>query len=267
MIKFFRKIRQNLLMENKTGKYFKYAIGEIILVVIGILIALQINNWNEKRIQHNQGEVLLLELTEEIIEDINTCNWAIKNLKVSIKEQEAIFKVKNLRTVDLDSLYFFFSEANVDIKIDANTKIKINNLGITSLSTNEELNNEINEYFDGSVMKFNRRIEYDWSNQRQRWKDLNEINTVNFNSDLIQGFDKMDIEETKSTIIGLINSPFFKRSILNAYYANKSTLETVLYFKEKSISLLEKIHKELLKSNPKLKPLPDFDIEQDSIKN
>jgi hypothetical protein len=49
MIKFFRHIRKSLLMENKTGKYFKYAIGEIILVVIGILIALQINNWNEDR--------------------------------------------------------------------------------------------------------------------------------------------------------------------------------------------------------------------------
>jgi hypothetical protein len=56
MIKFFRKIRQNLLMGSKTGKpassvgrYFKYAIGEIVLVVIGILIALQINNWNENR--------------------------------------------------------------------------------------------------------------------------------------------------------------------------------------------------------------------------
>jgi putative cell wall-binding protein len=49
MIKFFRKIRQNLLSEGKTGKYFKYAIGEIVLVVIGILIALQINNWNENR--------------------------------------------------------------------------------------------------------------------------------------------------------------------------------------------------------------------------
>ena len=47
MIKFFRKIRQNLLMENKTGKYFKYAIGEIILVVIGILIALQLNTYKE----------------------------------------------------------------------------------------------------------------------------------------------------------------------------------------------------------------------------
>ncbi|MFK2819036.1 DUF6090 family protein [Flavobacteriaceae sp. LMIT009] len=49
MIKFFRKIRYNLMSENKTGKYFKYAIGEIVLVVIGILIALSINNWNESK--------------------------------------------------------------------------------------------------------------------------------------------------------------------------------------------------------------------------
>ena len=50
MIKFFRKIRYNLMETGKTSKYFKYAIGEIILVVIGILIALQINNWNNNRI-------------------------------------------------------------------------------------------------------------------------------------------------------------------------------------------------------------------------
>jgi hypothetical protein len=49
MINFFRKIRQNLLAEGKTSKYLKYALGEIVLVVIGILIALQINNWNENR--------------------------------------------------------------------------------------------------------------------------------------------------------------------------------------------------------------------------
>lgn len=49
MIKLFRNIRKNLLQEGKTTKYFKYAIGEIVLVVIGILIALQINTWNENR--------------------------------------------------------------------------------------------------------------------------------------------------------------------------------------------------------------------------
>ena len=49
MIKFFRHLRKSLINQNLMGKYFKYALGEIILVVIGILIALQINNWNENR--------------------------------------------------------------------------------------------------------------------------------------------------------------------------------------------------------------------------
>ena len=65
MIKFFRKIRQNLLMENKTGKYFKYAIGEIVLVVIGILIALSINNWNESRKEKIEEQKILILLKEE----------------------------------------------------------------------------------------------------------------------------------------------------------------------------------------------------------
>ena len=49
MIKFFRKIRFRLMSENKTGKYLKYALGEILLVMIGILLALQVNNWREDR--------------------------------------------------------------------------------------------------------------------------------------------------------------------------------------------------------------------------
>lgn len=49
MIKFFRHIRRNLMEQNKTGKLFKYTIGEIVLVVSGILIVLQINTWNETR--------------------------------------------------------------------------------------------------------------------------------------------------------------------------------------------------------------------------
>ena len=74
MIKFFRHIRYKLMSENKTGKYFKYAIGEIILVVIGILIALQINNWNEQRQLQNVRKDLIanmlsdFEITHQSIE-------------------------------------------------------------------------------------------------------------------------------------------------------------------------------------------------------
>ncbi len=59
MIKFYRKIRQNLLMENKTGKYFKYAVGEIVLVVIGILIALQINTSSQQKTNRDHIENIL----------------------------------------------------------------------------------------------------------------------------------------------------------------------------------------------------------------
>ena len=53
MMKIFRKIRFDILKNSKTNKYLKYAIGEIVLVVIGILIALQINLWNEDRKSHD----------------------------------------------------------------------------------------------------------------------------------------------------------------------------------------------------------------------
>ena len=65
MIKFLRKIRQNLLSEGKTAKYLKYALGKIILVVIGILIALQVNNWNENRKNDKIEENYLISLKDE----------------------------------------------------------------------------------------------------------------------------------------------------------------------------------------------------------
>ncbi|SFR46403.1 hypothetical protein SAMN04490243_1805 [Robiginitalea myxolifaciens] len=67
MIKFFRKIRQNLLAKGKAVQYLKYAVGEIILVVIGILIALQINNWNEQRKDNAKEQAILKRLKKEFI--------------------------------------------------------------------------------------------------------------------------------------------------------------------------------------------------------
>ncbi|MBT8276824.1 MAG: hypothetical protein KJO39_11810 [Bacteroidia bacterium] len=84
MIKFFRRIRQRLLSENKFSKYFLYAIGEIILVVIGILIALQINNWNEDRQAAKQEQLYLNRLLVENREDLETFSSNIVYLKGGI---------------------------------------------------------------------------------------------------------------------------------------------------------------------------------------
>ncbi len=67
MIKFFRHIRKDLMEKNKTGKYLKYAIGEIVLVMIGILLALQVNNWNNDRIQKKKEADYIEHIHKEFL--------------------------------------------------------------------------------------------------------------------------------------------------------------------------------------------------------
>ena len=69
MINFFRKIRKQLADDNKPLKYIRYAIGEIVLVMIGILLALQVNNWNEDRKSLKFEKRILIDLHNTIIDD------------------------------------------------------------------------------------------------------------------------------------------------------------------------------------------------------
>lgn len=83
MLKFFRKIRQNLLQQNRVTRYLAYAIGEIFLVVIGILIALQINNWNENRKLDQQEKSYLDRLIQENKSDVLTFAAEIERLEIN----------------------------------------------------------------------------------------------------------------------------------------------------------------------------------------
>ncbi len=85
MINFFRKIRQRLLTENKFSKYLIYTIGEIVLVVIGILIALQINNWNEEQKLIRDERIILISLKTDFISN----NEKITNVLQAQSEQKS----------------------------------------------------------------------------------------------------------------------------------------------------------------------------------
>lgn len=101
MIKFFRKIRHNLLSEGKKGKYLKYAIGEIILVVIGILIALQINNWNEQNKLDKSIYSHLLILKQNLHEDQLQLESLELNMTKSIQSADSsMLQMKTLIPVN-----------------------------------------------------------------------------------------------------------------------------------------------------------------------
>ena len=101
MIKFFKKIRQNSIKENKFTNYLKYASGEIILVVIGILIALSINNWNEGRKEKINQRSVLSNLLQDLKSDSISYNINLKELKDIDFLHEQLYKtgVKNDTTI------------------------------------------------------------------------------------------------------------------------------------------------------------------------
>ena len=81
MIPFFRRIRKKMADDNRPLKYMRYAIGEIVLVVIGILIALQINNWNEERLDKIQEKKLMRNINQEFANNLKNLDSTIARIE------------------------------------------------------------------------------------------------------------------------------------------------------------------------------------------
>ena len=96
MSKIFRKIRQSFLLENKTFKYLKYAIGEIILVVIGILIALAINNYSERKKERKKEQAYLKEINLDFKSNKTQLDSIVNYNKVSLHAGNRLLKIYKL---------------------------------------------------------------------------------------------------------------------------------------------------------------------------
>lgn len=103
MIPFFRKIRYRLAKDNQFFKYSRYAIGEILLVVIGILIALQINQWNDNRIKRNLEVEFLMEIKDNLLKDKAQIDQVLKfNKKKEVTIQTIMYSFEKARTDAFD---------------------------------------------------------------------------------------------------------------------------------------------------------------------
>lgn len=144
MAKFLRKFRQNLLSEGKTGRYLKYAVGEIILVVIGILIALQINNWNQNRIERNEEKDIISKLHKDfmenkiIIKDFILTNKNEMTAQIELMNLIGASKAELLKH-NLDSLFYISFGAN-ELAFADNTLKNIMQSGQLNLLRNEDIN-------------------------------------------------------------------------------------------------------------------------------
>ena len=121
MIKFFRKIRQKLLIENKFSKYLIYAFGEIVLVMIGILLALQVNNWNIENEYRRKEVAILKSMRTNLQSDIESIEFITNWYKSRDKANKAVlFSLENHLEYH-DSLNFSYANLGPPSVINENT--------------------------------------------------------------------------------------------------------------------------------------------------
>ena len=143
-------------MENNTSKYLKYAIGEIVLVVIGILIALQINNWNQSRLNHVEEKNILANLHDEFIENKKMLDSSTLVYQNAMKTNMIIMNLigksaEEINTYDLDSL-FYEALPSSQIVFSNNTVKNIVQTGKMDIITNPEIIQLINKWDAATIM-------------------------------------------------------------------------------------------------------------------
>jgi hypothetical protein len=251
MLKFFRSIRQKLVLQENVKKYLLYAVGEILLVVVGILIALQINNWNAERKNLRESEQFISRLLDEV-----NINLKHLDLEIAVEERQMsasksildLFNmdVKDVDPVAFDSLIFIVFSANT-LEFNQGTLLEGQNTGKISLIPSDELRL--------ALYNLPTHLEEVRSQEHINSQDVNEYFSVylyyNYNyrtMDNRHSLLKGQIGESKFkdfNNLSLLNDMVFENMIDNRHYASLFQLNEMLNLKRELLNIQQLIRKEL----------------------
>ena len=148
MITLFRRIRQKLIGSGSVTKYILYAVGEILLIVIGILIALQVNNWNEERKKTNRENQLLAQLTEDVDLLLEELDMDIGFLKQNIALTDTLLFYRTLNPHQNWEYYFKAAPwGNPKVYPPIATYENLKSIGLEVIS-DPDLRNRITDLYD-----------------------------------------------------------------------------------------------------------------------
>ncbi len=239
MLNFFRNIRRKLADENSFIKYSRYAIGEIVLVMVGILLALQVNSWNGKRINKNKEHRLLIEMNHNLKFDLEELNIVLETYKSSIKSINTVLNHLNNEAVNKDSLGFHYHWISGYRKFNSNSSAfnNLQSIGIDLIEV-DSLRRQITDLYANRYPRLNHGPEI-WEANFQNIHVYAQI-TAHIFHDVTdwRNTHALEIEKLKT------NSQF--KEILKLSIGQKTLLKFKLEeLESKIVSLQESIEMEL----------------------
>jgi len=239
MIPFFRKLRKRFADNNKPLKYIRYAIGEIILVVIGILIALSINNWNEERKQRNTIRSIYSIIKSDLKYDVEKFDEIINEMSI----KDSIFQKvidKRMTTEDYENCLEcqFLLDGFVDVAIEKRgLKLLINKSTLFD-SEKDSLLIEINNfysYYDTEITVSQTEMSEDFQDNWFYWKN----NKPWFS-------DYFNLIKNDETILYMLNSWDYRNRVSAAYILQYQIyLRQLKEYKKDALMIIDDINKRL----------------------
>ena len=150
-----------MISKNKVSKYLLYAFGEIVLVVIGILIALQINNGNENRKEFAKSREYLAEILKDIVSDTNTINSSINFTSDFIDGEEWALKNVDFSHQDADSIWILLGGFYASLDLNDRTFQKMQNSGLSGLLGFDAIFDKITHYYTKTYNRYNQYSAWD----------------------------------------------------------------------------------------------------------
>lgn len=239
MIKFFRSIRKKLIEQGKTANYLKYAIGEIVLVVIGILIALSINNWNQERIQNSKSQELLRGIRKDLDKDITTLTRMINHYEDRMSFFERHLSSEDFSNLPTDTLDKIIDGFAGTFYHTTQSYEKVKNLGISQICSDSSLSERIDNYYSRSLEFTKIIVQHD---QNKTIKDAEFWANDQFGVEIDYQLNMkipilQDSLERRKNLIALISSPrgrnhikmevFRKELVLEHHYGVRENAETL----------------------------------------
>ena len=216
--------------QNKTGKYFKYAIGEIVLVMVGILLALQVNNWNEKRKNHLILTSNLNGVLKELNDNLFFFEQAISIFDSINNNRIAFINHNNYKLFTRDSLEQSLENYNKDAYFIQNYYYKkIRNSKIIQYGVYEKIMENIIIYYDARIPELiNVVAEYNEQVMRENEFWRYEQSTYEFN--YVKGLGSyQDEKEAKNELIALLNTPTSRNILKIDVRRNSEMIESLTY--------------------------------------
>ncbi len=247
MVKLFRKVRKNLLSENKLSKYLVYAIGEIVLVVIGILIALQLNLWNEQRKSNTILTNNLRGVLAELKTDADRIGRLLEFYKESNDNRIAFINQTNYEQFSRDSLENSLENFSKELNLEYSFFKKIRNSGITEFGVYDDIMKDLIYYYEYAIPYLTGlTATYDLQviKEDEYWRYNQDTYEFNY----VDGLNSYQNEEVaKKELIKLLKSPTARNILKIDVRRNKFMIDRLSNIHpslKKVISKLENVLKQ-----------------------